>query len=322
MIVVTGAAGLLGNTLTRLILAGGRRATAIVRGGGDSRPLAGLDLRVVEADLAEADPAPFLAGVDVVIHCAARVAIGHTGLAAMRRDNVGPTARLAAACRTAGIRLVHVSTVDTLVFGTAMAPGDGTPAPPHALDTAYALSKREAEAEVAREMAAGLDAVIVHPGFLLGAWDWKPSSGRLLLEAARAPVGFAPPGGNDVCHAGAVAVAILTAADRAPPGSRWVLSGEALGYARMFAAMRRIAGRPARIVPVPAGLVRAAGAIGDIAAALTGREPALNSASAALACVPHHFSSAAAVRELDYRPRPAEEAIGEAWTWFRAQGYA
>jgi dihydroflavonol-4-reductase len=34
------------------------------------------------------------------------------------------------------------------------------------------------------------------------------------------------------------------------------------------------------------------------------------------------FSSARAVAELGYAPRPAREAIADAVGWFRAQGYA
>uniref|UniRef100_UPI0034D652A6 NAD-dependent epimerase/dehydratase family protein n=1 Tax=Enterobacter hormaechei TaxID=158836 RepID=UPI0034D652A6 len=81
---------------------------------------------------------------------------------------------------------------------------------------------------VLAEAARGLDAVIVHPGFLLGPWDWKPSSGQLVLAVARAPLALAPAGSNDFCHAEDVADGVLAAARHAPAGSRYVLSGEAL----------------------------------------------------------------------------------------------
>ena len=34
------------------------------------------------------------------------------------------------------------------------------------------------------KMESGLLAVILNPGFMLGPWDWKPSSGRMLLQVA------------------------------------------------------------------------------------------------------------------------------------------
>uniref|UniRef100_UPI0019548BAF hypothetical protein n=1 Tax=Enterobacter bugandensis TaxID=881260 RepID=UPI0019548BAF len=75
-------------------------------------------------------------------------------------------------------------------------------------------------------------------------------------------------------------------------------------------------------VPMPGWLLRGAGRIGDLVGAVSGREPPLNSASAAIAALPHHFSSARAIAELGYRPRPAELAIGDAWNWFVGHGYA
>ncbi len=322
MLIVTGATGLLGNTVLRQALAQGLEATALVRPTSAHLPLNGLEIRRIEADLAENDLNPLLRGAFAVIHCAARVGIGRSGMAAFRRDNAVATARLAAACRAAGVRLVHVSTVDTLVWGTRDAPGKGEPAAPHALDTAYAASKREAEQAILAEIDRGLDAVIVHPGFLLGPWDWKPSSGRLMLAACRGPMSIAPPGGNDFCHAGDVAAAILTAARKAPPGSRHVLSGEALTYTQAFRQMRKAAGRSGPVMTAPAALVMAAGRAGDLLGRLTGREPELNSASAAISCLPHHFSSAKAARDLGYAPRPAVDAFRDAWTWFVERGYA
>jgi dihydroflavonol-4-reductase len=320
--IVTGAAGLLGNTVLRAAAARGLSATAWLRGRAGEATLAGLDLPVVHGDLATAALEKIVEKAGIVVHCAARVAIGSTGGETSRRDNVVATQRLASACRAAGARLIHVSTVDTLAWGTRDEPGDETPAAPHPRDTTYAVTKRLAEAAVLAELERGLAATIVHPGFLLGPWDWKPSSGRLLLAAVRGPVALAPPGGNDFCHAGAVAEAILSLAAAPPPSPRYVLSGEALTYAEAFRLMRRAAGRAPRVVEAPAALVRAAGRAGDLWGRITGREPELNGAAAEVACTPHHFSSALAIREIGYRPRPAAEAMREAWTWFVERGYA
>lgn len=319
---VTGAAGLLGNSVLRVAAARGLAVTAWLRGRAGERTLAGLDVPVVFADLANGELEKHVESAGVVVHCAARVGIGRTDAAGFHRDNVLATQRLASACRAVGVRLIHVSTVDTLVWGTRDRPGGETPAGPNASDTTYAASKRLAEAAVLAEMERGLDATIVHPGFLLGPWDWKPSSGRMILAAARGPFTVSPPGGNDFCHAGAVAEALLALADRRPPSDRYVLSGEALSYAEAFGLMRQAAGRPARVVTAPAAAVMAAGYAGDLWGRLSGREPALNSAAAAIACQPHHFSSARAVAEIGYRPRPAIEAMREAWTWFAERGYA
>jgi hypothetical protein len=50
----------------------------------------------------------------------------------------------------------------------------------------------EAEAVVQEEISRGLDAVIVNPVYMIGPWDWKPSSGRMLLEVGAGKGLFAP----------------------------------------------------------------------------------------------------------------------------------
>ena len=209
-----------------------------------------------------------------------------------------------------------------MAWGTRECPGDETQGAVEPVASAYSISKHEAERAVLAEMASGLDSVMVHPGFMLGPWDWKPSSGRMLLDVARAPVALAPPGGNDFCHVEDVADAVIEAGLRGDSGSRYVLGGEALTYADAFAMMRRVAGRVPRVATAPAWLVQTLGWIGDGLGAITGREPVLNSVSAGIACLPHHFSSARAIRDLGYYPRPAEIAMRDAWAWFTSNGYA
>jgi dihydroflavonol-4-reductase len=324
VLLVTGAAGLLGNTVLRTATARDLPARGWVRSAASLPALEDLPGDPVIADITTQDIKRTLENVSAVIHCAARVGIGRGDSAAFERDNVLATERLAKACRAGGQRLIFVSTVDTLRWGTPEDPGDEAAPTGPPRDTTYAASKRRAEAVVAAEMALGLDAVIVHPAYLIGPWDWKPSSGRMLLAAVRGPLGIAPPGGNDFCHAGAVAATLLDLACAAarPPSDRYILTGEAMTYAEAFRLMRRVAGRRPHVVTAPERLVRLAGLAGDAMAALTGREPVVNSAAADAACRPHHFTSARAIAEIGYRPRPAEEAIRDAWTWFRERGYA
>ena len=60
------------------------------------------------------------------------------------------------------------------------------------------------------EERVGLDAVIVNPGFMLGPWDWKPSSGRMLLEVAQGIAWLAPQGHFSVCDVRDVVAGILS----------------------------------------------------------------------------------------------------------------
>ncbi len=123
-------------------------------------------------------------GVAAVIHCAAYVRIGWSQRSIYEAINVDGTQHVARACRAESIRLVHVSSTD--VFGRCSLrepTGEDTPFA-ESPRVPYVETKRWAEAVVADEIKHGLDAVIVNPAFMLGPWDWKPSSGQLLLNVA------------------------------------------------------------------------------------------------------------------------------------------
>ncbi|HEV3417722.1 MAG TPA: HpnA protein, partial [Pirellulales bacterium] len=183
------------------------------------------------------------------------------------------------------------------------------------------ITKREAEQVVLEQVEAGLDAVIVNPAFMLGPWDWKPSSGRMLLDLATGWGLLAPPGGNDFCDVRDVAAGILAALDRGSRGRRYILGGEPMSFLEAWSLFAKIIGvRPPWRKALPPGLW-VYGHFGDLRGWLTGREPNLNSAAVAMSRLEHHYSYARAAAELGYRPRPAREAAETAWKWFKDNGY-
>jgi dihydroflavonol-4-reductase len=88
---VTGATGLLGNNVARLLIQRGERVRVLVR-DPDDRSLAGLPLDVVRGDVCDTASVRRAAqGVDRIIHAAARVHLGWTGLDLHRSVNVEGT---------------------------------------------------------------------------------------------------------------------------------------------------------------------------------------------------------------------------------------
>jgi dihydroflavonol-4-reductase len=322
-VLVTGATGLVGNNVARLLLQRGCTVRALVRDAVVPRSLADLPVELAQGELR--DPRSIrraMADVDQVIHAAAVVHIGWTGLDVQRAVNVEGTRAVAEAARAAGARLVHVSSVDALGIGSRAQPADEQTPPVGHVDCPYVVTKREAEAVIQQQVALGLDAVIVNPAYMLGPWDWKPSSGRMLLAVARGQGLLPPPGGNDFCDVRDVAAGILQALDRGAAGRRYILGGEPLSYHQAWTMFAEVTGgrRPWRVAPRT--LLELAGRAGDLWATLSRREGDLNSAAVEISRLEHHFSYARAAAELDYRPRPAREAAEAAWAWFVDHGYA
>ncbi|MBL9122789.1 MAG: NAD-dependent epimerase/dehydratase family protein [Planctomycetaceae bacterium] len=320
---VTGATGLVGNNLVRMLLARGERVRVLVRQSAEERPLAGLDVERIVGDVRDlASVRRGLQGADRVIHAAARVHIGWTDLELQQAINIEGSRNVAQAAREAGARMVHVSSVDALGVGTRESPGTEETPTGREVECPYVLTKRGAERAVLDEVARGLWAAIVNPTYILGPWDWKPSSGRMLLAVAKGSGLFAPPGGNDFCDVRDVVEGILAAFERGQPGRRYILGGDALSYFEAWTLFAEVTGGRKPLRTIPAWVTKLGGRGGTLWGNITGREPDINTASAAMAAMPHHFSSRRAQEELGYTSRGAAAAARAAWEWFQAHGYA
>ncbi|MFZ5478511.1 MAG: NAD-dependent epimerase/dehydratase family protein [Myxococcota bacterium] len=310
---ITGATGLLGNNLARALVERGEHVRLLVR-GASRKELDGIDAERVEGDLADASALRrCFEGADVVVHSAAMVWIGYGRRAEMERVNVEGT-RAACAAIAPGQRLVHVSSVDALGMRTRAQPADEDCAPqPHEEGVPYVDTKRAAD-RVVRE--SGVDHVIVHPTFMIGPWDWRPSSGKMLIEVARGKALFAPAGGNNFVHVADVVAGLIAAAD-GPRGRAWILGNENLTYREAWTTFARATGGRAPIGEVPrwAGMA-AAWAVTPLP------EGEINPASIRMGFLPHYFDPSRARRELGMPATPVEQAARDAWAWFRERGYA
>ena len=318
---VTGATGLLGNNIVRQLLVAGETVRVLARATSDPRPLAGLDVERTEGDVRDAAAvATACQHVDAVIHCAGHVHIGWTQRDVHEQINVIGTRNIATAARQAAARMVHVSSVNALGLGHRSSPADEETALSGIVECPYVLTKREAERVVLEEVSRGLRAVIVNPAFMLGPWDWKPSSGKMLLALARF-VPSAPLGAASFCDVRDVATSAIVAAAKGTPGRRYILGGHNLTYWDAWRQMARSAGKRGPFLPMGPLFRGIIGPILDTYTRLTGREGDANSAAIAMGRQQHCFSSHRAEQELQYAIRPWEQTLLDSWAWFREHNY-
>jgi dihydroflavonol-4-reductase len=319
--VVTGATGLVGNNVVRLLAQRNKSVRAVVRSVG--RELAGLHVQAARAALDdERALQDAIDGASFVVHSAAMVHCGWRHRDEMHAANVEGTRNVARAVRRAGARLVHVSSVDAVGLRRDGAPADEDTPPGGMPECPYVVTKRGAEAAVQEEIGRGLDAVIVNPVYMIGPWDWKPSSGRMLLEVGSGKGLFAPPGANDFVDVRDVAEGILAAMTKGRTGRRYILGGHTLSYLDAWRIFARAAGRMQPLGVAPKPIVRTAGWVGDLASLFTRRELPVNSAAVTMSMLPHNFSCARAQAELGYAFRPFESTVADAWNWFLEFGFA
>lgn len=322
-ILITGATGLVGNNCLRLLAEQGHTIFALVRRPHDARPFEGVDVELCTVDLCAPDELRAnLPQVDAIIHAAGDTHIGRQSRPAQFQVNVEATRVLAEIATEQQAKFVFVSSVDALPAAEIDGVVDELTEGNAKYDCGYVITKREAELAVQRQIAAGLNAVIVNPGFMLGPWDWKPSSGRMLLAVATQFTPFGPKGGFSVCDVRDVAAACFRVATQPTPHDRYILAGHNIRYVDAWRVFAKVTGGQGPLCPAGPLMRIVGGKWGDWMALLTGKEGDLNSAGVGMSDLFHYYDSGRAERELGYQIRPIEESASAAWAWFQQYGYA
>ena len=269
MILVTGVSGFVGHSLCLSLARSNRTVRGVVRTVHPVASPSGIE-RVEVGNLdAATDWAAALAGVDCVIHCAARAHVMHEteadALAAYRSVNVDGSKRLAEHAAVAGVRrLVYLSSIKVNGEQTALgAPFlfSDTPAP----EDAYGVSKWEAE-QALWEAAANtaLEVVVVRPPLVYGP-GVKGNLARLLnlvRSGVPLPLGAVQNQRSLIGLDNLVDLLIRCVDHPAAKGQTLLVSdGEDVSTPDLLRHMAAALGRSARLLPVPVPLLRLAGRV-------------------------------------------------------------
>nr|WP_293842727.1 NAD-dependent epimerase/dehydratase family protein [uncultured Arsenicibacter sp.] len=324
-VLLTGGSGFLGAHLARELLAQRYRVRVLLRGKQRPPTLAGLPVDYCDGDILDKPSLiKAVSGCDAVIHAAALAQVNPARNPAVWSVNVTGTENMLDAVRKAGIqRFVYVGTANVFGFGTKEHPGNETvPFAGKRYGSDYIDSKRAATDRVLEAVKQdGLPAVLVHPTFMLGEFDAKPTSGRMLLELYGGRVIGYPAGGKNYVHVRDAAAATVNALTRGRIGESYILGNANLSYQEAFQLMaERMHVSPPRW-PVPPGLARLYGFGCDALASMTKRPGKLNASMIAVANDGHYFSAQKSVSELGLLQTPVEAAIDEAFNWFKRHNY-
>ncbi|KLU27751.1 NAD-dependent dehydratase [Caballeronia mineralivorans PML1(12)] len=261
-IAVTGANGFVGRATCAALADAGHDVTALVR-----RPSNGI-VGAYEHVIADDNFASLAVDADAFVLLAARVHVmrdtSADPLAEYRRINVeGSLNVVRAAVRAGAKRIVFVSSVKALGEGEPGRPWreDDPPTP----SDPYGITKLEAEKALAvLGDQNNIEVVILRPPLVYGP-GVKANFEQLVRAVERRvplPLG-AIDARRSMVYVGNLADAIRFVATRAEPtnGVFHVTDGDDLSVAQMIRALAQAFDKPARLLPVPASWLRAAGAL-------------------------------------------------------------
>lgn len=172
--------------------------------------------------------------VEKVYHAAAHVSFLPREFQKTAKTNVEGTANIVNIALKKNIRLCHVSSIASLGSESAgIAVHENSERTNSETYSPYSLSKFYSETEVWRGIAEGLDAVIVNPSVIIGAWDWKNGSSQMFTAIANG-LKFYTKGITGFVDVNDTVKAMIKLMDSDISGERFVLNSENISYQQLF----------------------------------------------------------------------------------------
>ena len=319
-VLLLGATGLLGHNVLQRLMAEGHAVVALVRRPGSIRLRGGGWQEIVGSPVDYESLSSAAESCEAVINCA-----GVTDMSLRRLEDYLPVNRdlaqmIVRVMEEHGIRrLVHISTVNTIGHGYAVRPADETmPMREPFVNSLYAVSKKMGEQAVIEAARRHPDwhTVVINPGFMLGAWDVKPSSGRMLQLAYNKRVAFAPRGGKAFVAVQDVAEAAVNALTKGENGERYIATNSkgCLSVKELYQLQARVMGYRQSVVVMPDWVLAMAGRVGDMLRSV-GVKTDVSTCNVKQLMVREYYDNSHGTSALDYHETPIEDAIVQFHRW-------
>ncbi len=324
-VLVTGANGLLGVNLVRALIQANMEVKAFVRPSANLKSLKDVPCQLWRGDIqVYEDLYKALSDCDAVVHAASTTSVLPMDFAYYKKINFNSTKNIVqAVLHQNNKKLIYVSTAN--VFGPGSKENPGSESSPFTLGhykSGYINSKYMAQQYVLKNVVEyNLNAVVVNPTFIIGPYDSKPSSGKMILHGLNHGIQWYPSGGKNFVHVQDVAQGIIRALHMGRNGHCYLLTGENLTYQEFFSQLNQVSGRKPFQIRVPKALIRAAGGVSDVWSTLMNQPLAFNKTNAQLLCLDNYYTGEKAAQEFSLQTTPVKKGIEEAVSWFRKENY-
>jgi nucleoside-diphosphate-sugar epimerase len=311
---ITGATGFIGGHVARQLVRAGHQVVAIARQPARAADLTALGVSVVPGDVTDkASLRAPMTGVDGVFHLAGWYQIGARDKGPGQRINVDGTRNLLEMIGELHIpRSVYTSTlaVNGDTHGQVV---DETYRFDGPFLSEYDRTKWAAHYQVAEPMIrAGLPLIVVQPGGVYGPGDNSPQ-GQMLRQYLGRKLPMVPRGAA-LCwaHVEDTARGHVQAMERGTPGESYIIAGPPASIVEVLDVAQRLTGVPApRIHPSPA-LIKAVASIMSAIERVAPLPQTMSSEYLRVAAGATYLgSSAKAIRELGFAPRPIDVGLRE-----------
>lgn len=318
MILVTGAAGHIGNVLVRELLSDGRKVRVLILPDEDISSLEGLDVEVMEGNVL--DPASLIKamkGVDIVFHLAGVISIMPGENEWMHKVNVVGTKNVLWAAKESKIsRLIYTSSIHALSRNWIGKINETVPFDPDTLAGGYDRTKAAASIAVLEAVKDGLNAVIVCPTGVIGPHDYRGSEmGDLVQSWFRKRIHLLVKGAYDFVDVRDVARGHILACDRGRTGEVYILSGWQIKVFELKKLVQGVLGRRIVSLTIPMPLAKITAWFMPLYYRLSKKTPKFTKYSLETLQSNSDVSNQKARRELGYKPRKLVVTVKDTVLW-------
>jgi len=321
-IAVTGASGHIGNCLVKELKKQGAEIKVLVHDTSDV-PIE-IDVEPVRGNLLDPESLFNLcAGVDVVFHLAAQIAIDNVSSERVYETNVTGTKNMIIAANKSGVKkFIHFSSIHAFRIGSPDQMLDESRSLVETNKVIYEFTKAEGERVVMKAVKEGLNAVILNPTAVIGPFDYRCSLlGQALLKIHQNKLPFLVSGGYNWVDVRDVVSASIKAIESGREGEKYILSGEYCSLQELSAMISKISGCKIPVI-VPVILARLACPFLKIYSSVTNKQPLYTYQSLdILVNSPVNVSYAKAKNELGYEPRPLDQTLRDTFDWYEENNF-
>ncbi|HTN47128.1 MAG TPA: NAD-dependent epimerase/dehydratase family protein [Flavipsychrobacter sp.] len=319
-ILITGASGLVGTNAAHYFLQQGFDVRILTRKSSvpETRLKSGCEMLIGGLTDKEAVNRA-TKDCDYVLHAASQVHDTGISMQQYLRVNYEGTKNIADACLKNNVRkLIYISTASLVNGGKKHCPAtELNDFELVHLNSGYLYSKYLAHQYILEQVAKqGLPAVILSPGFVLGAFDMKPSSGKLLLHAHNRKLLWVPPGRKHYVHVQDVVTAIATSIEKAEIGAHYLICNEGFSYKAFYNKLNHLVHQNSFIIVIPKWILLFLGILGSLVNLFFRQKVALTYEAAYMLCLENYYSNKKSCDELELHYQSTERIIVDAVGWF------
>lgn len=320
-ILITGANGFLGASITRLALKKKYKVSVLVRKTSNMDNLEDIKSRieVFYGDLRHRDDVSEpVKHADIIFHVAADYRLWSIKPGELYDTNVHGTENIALAALEYKKKMIYTSSVATL--GNSESENDEeTNVKFDDMIGDYKKSKYLAEKIVERLIKKNLNAIIVNPSTPIGPGDTRPTpTGKIILDLLQNKMPAYVDTGLNFVHVDDVAEGHFLALKKGKIGEKYILGGENLSFKDFLDAVSNEGGVKKANIKLKTSLLYPLAYLNELFCnMLLNNNPRLTVDSLRMSEKKMFFSSQKAKNKLGYRPRPVKSAIKDAVNWMK-----